>query len=106
MVATRGSLAAAMIAVWLAGGACGPLRLDSRPEIRGALAAVHAQAMDIRHKTGRIYRVGLTPATRIIDKNKGGEPTALCPGLRVTVLLVSPTQYTASSVTVWSGRCE
>jgi hypothetical protein len=62
--------------------------------------------MDIRHKTGRIYRVGLTPATRIIDKNKGGEPTALCPGLRVTVLLVSPTQYTASSVTVWSGRCE
>ena len=40
MTTTRGSLAAAMIAACLAGGACGPLRLDSRPEIRGTVAAV------------------------------------------------------------------
>jgi hypothetical protein len=95
-----------MIAACLAGGACGPLRLDSRPVIRGSLAAVDARALDIRHKTGRVHRVWLTPDTRIIDKSKGGEPTALCPGLRVTVLLVNRTEFTASSVTVWSGRCE
>ena len=105
MVATRGRLAAGLIAAWLTGGACGPIRLDSRPEIRGSLAAVHAEAVDVRHKTGRTYRVGLTPDTRIIYDNQTSE-RALCPGLRVTVLLVGRTQFTASSVTVWSGRCE
>ena len=104
MATTRGSLAAAMIAACLAGGACGPLRLDSRPEIRGTVAAVHAQAVDIRHKTGRTYRIELTRDTRIIHNTKPGDPT-LCPGLRATVLLVSRAQFTASSVTVWSGRC-
>ena len=104
MATTHGSLAAAMIAACLAGGACGPLRLDSRPEIRGTVAAVHAQAVDIRHKTGRTYRIELTRDTRIIHNTKPGDPT-LCPGLRATVLLVSRAQFTASSVTVWSGRC-
>jgi hypothetical protein len=79
--------------------------LDSRPEIHGSLAAVHAEAVDVRHKTGRIYRVGLTRDTRIIYDNKPAE-RALCPGLRVTVLLASHTQFTASSVTIWSGRCD
>ena len=105
MVTTRGRLATAVIAACLAVGACGPIRLDSRPEIRGSLAAVNADAVDVRHKTGRIYRVGLTRDTRIVYDNETSE-RALCPGLRVTVLLVSRTQFTASSVTVWSGRCE
>lgn len=104
MPTTRGSLVAAMIAACLAGGACGPLRFDSRPEIRGAVTAVHAQAVDIRHKTGRTYRVALTRDTRIIHNKRPADLT-LCPGLRATVLLVSRTQFTASSVTVWSGRC-
>lgn len=104
MSTTRGSLASAMIAACLAGAACGPLRFDSRPEIRGAITAVHAQAVDIRHKTGRTYRVGLTRDTRIIHNKRPGDLT-LCPGLRATVLLVSRAQFTASSVTVWSGRC-
>ena len=105
MVTTRGRLAAVLLAAWLTGSACGPIRLDSRPEIRGSLAAVHAEAVDVRHKTGRIYRVGLMRDTRIIYDNKPSE-RALCPGQRVTVLLVSRTQFTASSVTVWSGRCD
>jgi hypothetical protein len=67
---------------------------------------VHAEALEVRHKTGRIYRVGLTRDTRIIDDNNKTSARSLCPGLRVTVLLVSRTQFTASSVTVWSGRCE
>jgi hypothetical protein len=104
MATTHGFLAAVMIAACLGGGACGPLRLDSRPEIRGAVTAVHARAVDIRHKTGRTYRVGFTRDTRIIHNNEAGDLT-LCPGLRVTVLLVGRAQFTASSVTVWSGRC-
>jgi hypothetical protein len=93
-----------MVAACLAGGACGPLRFDSRPEILGTIAAVHARALDVRHKTGRTYRVELTPDTRIIHNKRPGDRT-LCPGLRATVLLVGRAQYTAASVTVWSGRC-
>jgi len=105
MATPRGSLAAALIiAACLAGGACGPLRLDSRPAIRGTLATVHAQAIGIRHKTGRTYRVDLTRDTRIIHHTSPGDLT-LCPGQRVTVLLASRAPFTASSVTVWSGGC-
>ena len=104
MTTTRGSLAPAVIAACLAGGACGPLRLDSRPEIRGTVAAVQARAVDIRHKTGRTYRVELTPETRIIHDRRPGDQT-LCPGQRASVLLVGRAQFTAAAVTVWSGRC-
>ena len=101
---TRGCLAAAAIAACLTTGGCGPLRLDSRSAIRGTVAAVEARAVDIRHKTGRTYRVELTRETRIINDQRPGDPT-LCPGQRATVLLVGRAQFTASSVTVWSGRC-
>ena len=104
MTTTRGSLAAAVIAAGLAGGACGPLRLDSRPEIRGTVAAVQASSVDIRHKTGQIYRVELTRETRIIHNQRPGDLT-LCPGQRATVLLIGHAQFTASSMTIWSGRC-
>src|SRR4026208_238954 len=70
MTTTRGSLAAAVIAACLAGGACGPLRRGSRPEVRGPVAAVQARAVDIRHKTGRTYRVELTRETRIIHDQR------------------------------------
>ena len=104
MTTTRGSLAAAVIAACLAGGACGPLRLDSRPEIRGTVASVQPRAVDIRHKTGQIYRIELTRETRIIHDQRAGDLT-LCPGQRVTVLLVGRAEFTASAVTIWSGRC-
>lgn len=104
MTATRASLAAALVAVCLGGTACGLRRLDSRPEIRGTVVAVHDQAVEIRHKTGGIYRVEVTRETRIIQNNRPVDMT-LCPGLRTTVRLVGRAQYTASSVTVWSGRC-
>jgi hypothetical protein len=100
----RASVAAALVAACLGGTGCGLRRLDSRPEIRGTLVAVHAQVVDIRHKTGGIYRVELTRETRIIQHNRTVDMT-LCPGLRATVRLVGRAQYTASSVTVWSGRC-
>lgn len=104
MTATRASLAAALVVVCLGGTACGLRRLDSRPEIRGTVVAVHHQSMEIRHKTGGIYRVELTRETRIIQNNRPVDMT-LCPGLRATVRLVGRAHYTASSVTVWSGRC-
>jgi hypothetical protein len=72
--------------------------------MRGTVVRVHAQAVDIRHKTGGIYRVELTPETRIIQNNSPADRT-LCPGLRTTVRLVGRSQFTASSVTVWGGRC-
>jgi hypothetical protein len=104
MATIRGSLAVATIAACLAAEACGPLRLDSRPEILGTVTAVQAQSLDIRHKTGRTYRVELTRETRIIHDQRPGDVT-LCPGQRATVLLAGRAQFTASAVTIWSGRC-
>jgi hypothetical protein len=100
----RASLEAVLIAACLVSTACGPLRLDGRPEIRGTVVAVHARAVDIRHKTGGIYRIELTRDTRIVANNRPADLT-LCPGLRATVQLVGRAQFTASSVTVWNGRC-
>ena len=104
MTTTRAYLAAALVAACLGSTGCALLRLESAPEIRGTVVAVDPQAMDIRHKTGGIYRVELTRDTRIIRNNRPVEMT-LCPGLRTTVRLVGRAQYTASSVTVWTGRC-
>jgi hypothetical protein len=104
MTAVRASLAAALVAASLSSAACALLRLDATPHIRGTLVAVHAHAVDIRHKTGRIHRIELTRETRIIRNDQRVDMT-LCPGLRTTVRLVGPARFTASSVTIWSGRC-
>jgi len=104
MTTTRACLAAALVAACLGDTACGLQRLDSRPEILGTIVAVDARALEIRHKTGGIYRVELTRETRIIQNNTPVDLT-LCPGLRTTVRLVGRAQFTASSVTVWRGRC-
>jgi hypothetical protein len=105
MTTTRRSLAAALAAACVAASACGPLRLDARPEIRGTVVAVkQGQSVELRHKTGQTYRIELTRETRIIHTKTPGDLT-LCPGQRATVLLAGRAQFTASSVTVWSGRC-
>jgi hypothetical protein len=46
----------------------------------------------------------MTRDTRIVANNRPADLT-LCPGLRATVQLVGRAQFTASSVTVWNGRC-
>ena len=101
---TRTSLTGALVAACLTATACGPLRLDATPEVRGTIVAVSAESVQVRHKTGGIYRVALTRDTQIIQNSRIVELT-LCPGLRATVRLVGRVQFTASSVTVWSGRC-
>lgn len=104
MTTIRASLAAVLAGACLGAAACGPLRLDSRPEIRGTLVKVHDQAVDLRHKTGGVYRIGITRETRIVQQD-GTDDRRLCPGLRTSVRLADRAQFTASSVTVWSGRC-
>ena len=84
---------------------CGPLRLDGTPHIRGMVTAVGGTTVAIKHKTGRTYRVEVTPETKIVNSRQPGD-TRLCPGQRSTVFLVSPQRLTAASVTVWSGGCE
>jgi hypothetical protein len=84
---------------------CGPLRLDSTPHIRGMVTAVAGTTVAIKHKTGRTYRVEVTPETKVINSRHPGV-TRLCPGQRSTVFLVSPQRLTAASITVWSGGCE
>ena len=84
--------------------ACAPLRLDDAPQIRGTLVTVERSGVDIRHKTGRTYRVEVTPDTKIVNSSRPGD-TTLCPGQRATVFLVGPRRFTASSITLWSGRC-
>lgn len=84
--------------------ACAPLRLDDQPQIRGTLVTVERSGVGIKHKTGRTYRVEVTPETRIVNSTRPGD-TTLCPGQRATVFLAGPRRFTASSITLWSGRC-
>jgi hypothetical protein len=83
---------------------CGPLRVESRPHIRGTVVAVTNQIVGIRHKTGRTYHIALTRDTRITHQARPGTAT-LCPGLRATVYLTGPRMLTASDVTVSGDPC-
>jgi hypothetical protein len=94
-----------VVAACVAITACGPIRLDDRPQIRGTLVSVDGRAVGIRHKTGRTYQVDVTPETRIVNRRRPGD-IALCPGQRATVVLVGSRRFTASSITLWSSQCK
>ena len=86
--------------------ACGPLRLDHRPHIRGTVMTVDGHTLTIKHKTGRTYEVGITPDTRVVSQQQAGD-ARLCPGQHATVFLADvPGRFTASSITLWSDRCQ
>ena len=86
--------------------ACGPLSLDHRPHIRGTVMTVDGHTLTIRHKTGRTYEVGITPDTRVVSQRQARD-ARLCPGQRATVFLAdAPGRFTASSITLWSDRCQ
>ena len=95
---------AAALAACFSAAACGPLRLDGRPSIRGTVVAVQQDAIAIKHKTGRTYRVGLSHDTRVVD-SRGSVEVALCPGVRATVYLTAPRTFVASEVNVHGDRC-
>jgi hypothetical protein len=85
--------------------ACGPLRLDDTPQIRGTLVSVDAATVGLRHKAGQTYYVEITRDTRIVNSRHPGNVT-LCPGQRATVFLAGARRFTASSITLWSGDCK
>ena len=86
------------------GAACGPLRLDDRPQIYGRVVSVEADTVGVKHKTGGTYYVDVTPDTKVTNKLQPGSRT-LCPGQRATVFLARDARLTASSITLWSGKC-
>ena len=85
--------------------ACGPIRLDGRPQIRGRLVGVDVSSVAITHKTGRTYRVEVTPDTTIVNATRR-DGVRLCAGQRATVYLVDARRFTASSITLWDARCQ
>jgi hypothetical protein len=89
-----------VLSVW----ACGPLRFDARPHIRGTVVGVAKETVGIRHKTGRTYQIALTRETRISHETHPATAT-LCPGVRATVYLTGPRALTASAVTVSGDPC-
>jgi hypothetical protein len=101
----QGSFGAALVAAACTTvSACGPLRLDATPQIRGTLVTVDGSTVGIRHKTGRTYHVEVTRETLIVNRTRPRD-ISLCPGQSATVFLVEPRQFTASSITLWSDRC-
>jgi hypothetical protein len=92
------------IAICLGATACGPLRLDETPHIRGTLVTVDGRIVGIKHKTGRTYQVEITPETTIVNRGEAGA-VALCAGQRATVFLAGPQRFTAASITLWNRRC-
>ena len=99
------AVAALVTAACLAGTACGPFRVDATPHIRGTVITVDRSTLAIKHKTGRTYEIAVTPDTRIVNRSQPGH-SRLCPGQRATVFLASARRFTASSITLWSGRCQ
>lgn len=99
-------LGAALLATAaLTTAACGPIRLDGRPHILGRLVTVDAGSVAIKHKTGRTYRVEVTPDTRIVNA-KRPEDVRMCAGQRATVYLLDERRLTAASITLWDdSRC-
>jgi hypothetical protein len=102
---SRSIVVACAVTACLGGAACGPLRLDARPQIHGTIVAVQAETLSIRHKTGRTYRVALTRETTIVNDRRPRDLT-LCPGQRATAFLAGRGVFTATAVTVWSGQCK
>ena len=94
-----------IVAACAVGAACGPLRADGMPHIRGTVVNVDGRAVAIKHKTGRTYEIAVTRDTRIVDKRQPRDGR-VCPGQRATVFLAAPGRFTASSITLWSGRCQ
>lgn len=100
----RAVICAIAAAACFSAAACGPLRLDGRASIRGTVVAVQQDAIAIKHKTGRTYRVELSRDTRIVHTNGSGEVT-LCPGVRATAYLTESRTLKASEVKVSGDRC-
>lgn len=106
MSGKHGAFAAALLATGcITATTCAPLRVDERPQIRGTFVTVDGSTVGLRHKTGRTYRIEVTPDTRIVNSRQPGD-VMLCPGQRATVFLAGTSRFTASSITLWSGRCK
>lgn len=98
-------LGAALVVAGCLATACGPIRLDDSPQIRGTVVAVDGKTVGIQHKTGGTYYVEVTPDTRIVDSRQPAN-ARLCPGQRATVFLAGNRRFIASSITLWSGECK
>jgi hypothetical protein len=89
-------------AIWTSG--CRGIGIEDSPHIRGTLVAVDGGTIVIRHKTGKAHTVEVTADTRIVNPRVPGDRT-LCAGQRATVFVSGQRRFTASSITLWSGRC-
>lgn len=105
MTDTHRLLGAAVVMAGSLATACGPIRLDDTPQIRGTVVAVDGKTVSIKHKTGGTYSVEVTPDTRIVNSSQPGN-AKLCPGQRATVLLAGHRRFIASSIMLWSGECK
>ena len=106
MSGKHGAFVAALLTMgFITATNCAPFRLDERPQIRGTLVTVDGGTVGLRHKTGRTYRIEVTPDTRVVNSRQPGD-VRLCPGQRATVFLAGTSRFTASSITLWSGRCK
>jgi hypothetical protein len=103
---TRRSAAAIVLALAAAlwTGGCGGIAIEDSPHIRGTLVAVDGGRIVIRHKTGQTHEVDVTAQTRIVNARVPGDRT-LCAGQKATVFISGQRRFTASSITLWSGRC-
>jgi hypothetical protein len=85
--------------------ACGPIRLDATPQVRGSVVGVEPQRLTIRHKTGYTYDVAVTPETRIVQGEDVVDLGDVCTGQRAIVILSEADHTQASEVRVAGKRC-
>lgn len=77
---------AAVVGVVLATASCASL-LRTDPFIHGTIVGAGDGWLDVRHKSGRVVRVVITPTTVVAQSTPSAVAPDLRPGLRTTITL-------------------
>ena len=75
-------------------------------EVRGASIGLTPEYLDVRHKTGQVFRVRLDTETSFTARNEPAARDCVVPGTRLATLTTFENgAWKANRITIFSGRC-
>lgn len=92
------------------GGGCAMVHRQPRTgevaEVRGASIGLTPEYLEIRHKTGQVFRVRLDTETRFAANSQPAARDCIVPGTRLVTLSTRENgAWKANRITIFSGRC-
>lgn len=83
-----------------------PVREGDTAYVRGASAEIATDYLDIRPKTGRLFRVRLGADTEFLARDRPATRDCAQPGTRLAASsVVDRGMWTAKRVVIFSGKC-